>query len=142
MMSNTMKWEPVIALYSYYDGPRSGVAMCSGEPCVFESEFSEVEDNYTNRFFVMSIDRGLVPLIQEGWEIWLRWCHAFHRGEVTIETHPALEQDRSRNDEIQMAIGHRLTIVRDGARLMKAKFRLLKPSKCWDGAEVTWISTT
>lgn len=137
-MSTSSEWEPVIALYDYYDGPRSGVALCGGEPHVFESEFSEADDGYTDRFYVMKIEPALLPLIQEGWEIWLRWCHAFHRGEAALETHPALEQDRSRSDEIQAAIGDRLIVMRDRSRTLQATFRWSKPTQCWDGAEVFW----
>lgn len=137
-MSDVNHWEPVIALYEYYDGPRSGVAMCRGELHVFESEFSEAEDDYTDRFFLMKIEPELLPLIKEGWEIWLRWCQAFHRGEVAIETHPALEQDRSRHEALQIALGDRLKIVTAGTRVMRAEFRWTRPRLCWDGAEVIW----
>lgn len=141
-MSKLSGWEPVIAIHSYFDGPRSGVALCRGKPHFFESEFSESDDDYTDRFFLMEVEPDLMPLIEEAWEIWLRWCRAFHRGETLIETHPALEQDRDRHFELKLAMGDRLRIVPNRSRLMRAEFRWTKPTKCWDGAEVQWQPLT
>jgi hypothetical protein len=37
----------------------------------------------------------------EHWDIWLRWESAFHEGRTTLETHPALPEDRARHEELQ-----------------------------------------
>jgi hypothetical protein len=60
--------------------------------------------------------------VMEDWEIWLRWNSAFKRGDASIETHPALPQDRKRHEALKIAIGDRLRVDRAHAKYLKARF--------------------
>lgn len=81
-----MTWECVFTVNDYYDGPRQGVANFNGKPHAYQSEFSDIEEEYTDRFLLMEIDGSTLSLVMESWEIWLRWCAAFHRGEVDLKS--------------------------------------------------------
>ncbi len=51
-----MTWECVYTVSEYYDGPRRGVADFRGRPHVYESQFSDLQDGYTDRFLLTEID--------------------------------------------------------------------------------------
>lgn len=96
----TAVWEPVITVTDFYDRPRGGVAFFEGQPHVYACYFDEASDAYSDNYFLMPIDDDLLALAKEDWAIWLRWRVAFDRGEVALETHPALPSDRPRHAEI------------------------------------------
>jgi len=68
------------------------------------------------------VDEGLCALVLEDWEIWLRWNSAFRRGEVSVETHPALPEDREKHEALKIAIEDRLRVDCAQAKYMKARF--------------------
>jgi hypothetical protein len=74
-------------------------------------------------FFVSPVDESLFALVLEHWEIWLRWDSAFKRGEVSVQSHPALPEDRERHEVLKVAIGDRLRVDRAQAKYMKARFQ-------------------
>jgi len=61
-----MTWERVFTVNDYYDGPRRGVADFGGKPHIYESQFSDAEDPYTDRFLLMEIEAELFQLALEG----------------------------------------------------------------------------
>ena len=93
----TMAWDRVHTVNEYYDGPRLGIADVDGVPHIYEAEFDHSSDEYGNTYFVSPVDESLLALVLEDWEIWLRWDLAFKRGDVSVESHPALPQDRERH---------------------------------------------
>jgi hypothetical protein len=101
-------FETVHTVTDYYDGPRRGIADFGGQPHVFTSEWDDSEDSYAEVFQLRRVDRETFELALEDWQVWLRWQDAFHRREVTTETHPALPRDRARHDEIQAVLSERL----------------------------------
>jgi len=129
-------WERVFTITDFYDRPRKGVANFKGRPHAYESEFSNVEDDYTDRYFLKPIDEELLALVMETWAIWLSWCESFHRKEVDLKSHPALPDDRERYDALTDAIGSRLAVDNSRAIIKAAKFR--SANICGDGAEVEW----
>lgn len=133
-----MIWERLYAIHGFHDRPRSGVADYGGQPHFFECEFSEALDDYTEKYLLSPIDSELLAFVVEHWAIWIRWREAFHRGEVTIEQHPALDEDRERYEAIAQAIGDRLKIVPEKAQAMKATFRWPRPNPGRDEGEVQW----
>ena len=54
-----MSWERVHTVNDFYDGPRLGVADYLGKPHIYQSEFSEAEDDYNDRFWLMPIEQKL-----------------------------------------------------------------------------------
>ena len=114
-----VRMETVYTVTNYYDGPIRGVADFGGVPHAYESLFDATEDEWDSTFLIRPIDQGTLQLALEDWEIWLRWRQAFDEGKVTIETHPALPEDRPRHDQISLILEEALKI--DPAAALKAK---------------------
>ena len=134
-----MAWDRVYTVNDYYDGPRLGIADVDGVPNVYEAEFDHSTEEYGDTFFVSPVDEGLLALVLEDWEIWLRWNSAFKRGEVTVESHPALPEDRQRHEALKIAIGDRLRVDRAQAKYMRARF---ETSPLDGGTTVEWRRAT
>jgi hypothetical protein len=134
-----MSWDRVHTVHDYYDGPRLGIADVDGVPHIYEAEFDHSSDDYGDTYFVSPVDESLLALILEDWKVWLRWNSAFKRGEVSIESHPALPEDRARQEALKIAIGDRLKVDRAQARYVKAKF---SASPQDGGATVEWCAVT
>ena len=117
-----MGWDRVYTVDDYYDGPRLGIADVDGVPHIYEAEFDHSSDEYGDTYFVSPVNENLLALVLEDWEIWLRWDSAFKRGGVSIESHPALPQDRERHEALKIAIGDRLRVDRVHAKCLKARF--------------------
>jgi hypothetical protein len=64
----------------------------------------------------------------------LRWDNAYKQGSVTIESHPALPDDRARHDEISLLIGYQLTDKAGSSVVKLGSFRANVPS----ALEVAW----
>jgi hypothetical protein len=118
-----MSWERVHTVNGFYDSPRLGVADYRGKPHIYQSEFSEAEDDYSDRFWLMPIDQQLFDLVMQAWAIWLRWNKAFQAGTTAIDTHPSLPEDRKRHDELKQAIGDRLHADPNRSLVKNARFR-------------------
>lgn len=118
-------FEEVFTVTDYYDGPRQGIANFKGQPHFYDCIFSEVKQDYTNLYRLTPVAQDLFRLATEDWEIWKRWERAFHAGQATQDSHPALPADAPRHLEIKMVLDARLKtdtercLVRAGA-FMKA----------------------
>ena len=121
-------FETVHTMTDYYDGPRGGVADFHGTPHIYESQFSDSLNNYTDSFHLSPIPDSTFQLALEDWAIWLRWDAAFKRGETPHETHPALAIDRERHDELQRLLNGKLAIDPSNLVLATAEFRNLDSS--------------
>jgi hypothetical protein len=119
--SSTTQFETVHTVTGYYDGPRSGVADYHGRPHVYESLFEDAPDG-SDRFLLQSIDDETFRLAMEDWSIWCRWERAFHSGQTTLATHPALPEERARHDELAAILKPRLQIVGDRAFRVRGRF--------------------
>jgi len=118
-----MAWDRVYTVNKYYDGPRLGIADLNGVPHIYEAEFDDSSDEYGDTYLVSPVDEKLLAFVLEDWEIWLRWDSAFKRGEVSVETHPALAQDHERHEALKMAVGDRLRVDRAHAKCVKGRFK-------------------
>lgn len=136
-----MNWDRVLTIQDYHDGrPINGVAEVQGVPHIFELEFDENADEFSDTYLVSVIDQDLLNLVLEGWEIWLSWLNSYNRNIVSIHTHPALLDYSERHREIKLAISGRLQVDRDKAVRLKAYFRNIHPNGISKDAEVLWIS--
>jgi len=135
-------FERVYTVTDYYDGPRGGVATFDGKPHFYESEWSDLEDDWADTFRLTPIDDETLELACEAWQIWLRWERARHDGSVGLDSHPALPAERPRYDELQLALSERLRTAEKPVRA-RATFRR-SASIPWDGKghspplEVEW----
>jgi hypothetical protein len=116
-------YEIVHTMTDFWDGPREGIANFRGSPHVYQSEFNDGEDEYSDTFLLMPIDSKTFALALQDWEIWRRWETAFHSGETALDTHPALPKDRSLHTEIQDLLKGRLEIDLARASRARADFR-------------------
>lgn len=130
--------EKVHTVGHYYDGPRAGIADYEGRPHLYECQFSEELDEYTDAYRIMELDQALFELAMEDWKIFLKWKEAFENGVTDQSTHPALPEDRERHKEIQELLVPKLKIDPSESKLLKAKFTASKPG--WSNYQVEWRS--
>lgn len=135
-----MKPDRVLTVNDYYDGPRLGIAEVRGVPHIYEAEFDHSSDEYGDTYFVSPVEPELLAFILEDWEIWLRWQAAHKRGDVSLESHPALPAERHRHEVLKSAIGTRLTSDPGNRSYFKAKFSFSEPGAAWQGTYVEWQS--
>jgi hypothetical protein len=96
-------FERVYTVVDYWDGPREGVADFQGRPHLFQAEWDKGadDDESVRTFLLRPISHKALEAALEDWTIWLRWEQAFHAGETTEQSHPALPEDRSRHEELE-----------------------------------------
>jgi len=108
----------------FYDGgPRSGIADYQGRPHVYESMFEDAPDG-ADTFLIQAIDDETFRLAVEDWGIWCRWERAFHGGQTTLSTHPALPVERARYDELEAILKPRLEITEERAFRVRGRFEV------------------
>lgn len=139
-------FERVYTVNEFWDGPRAGFTEFNGAPHVYRSLYRDDLGNWDpdDRFLLRRITPEVLALALEDWEIWLRWSDAFKRGEVTIDTHPAIPADAARHREINPVVKQALHPAGGGWFMVSAEMRL-KPGSGDAGAspgrrelEVRW----
>lgn len=97
-------FELVYVIYDYWDQPRSGVADYHGAPHWFENIFDEEHDTYSDDYWLTRLTPEEFARAKDQSEMFLRWRHAFDRGEVDISSHPALPQDAELYEKLKNQI--------------------------------------
>ena len=123
-----MSYEPVHTIWDYYDGPREGIADFQGKPHLYKCQFSEVDDDWTDLYWLMEIDQDTFELAKEQYEIFLRWRAEFQLGKVPLETHPVLPPERARYEELRNIIGDRLKLEPVCSVTRRARFNRDPPA--------------
>ena len=133
------EYERVYTVTNYWDCPRKGVADFKGRPHVYEAQFDEETDEYTDTFLLSPVSKHLFEAALESWDIWLRWDAAFERGLTTRETHPALAADRARHEELDRILAT-LKVDPNDSKKAHGEFRvsLDRPAQRWNNLEVKW----
>ena len=115
-------WEKVYTVTtSEGPSPLTGVADCGGRPHLYARVFSDIDDEYADEYRVMEIDRDLLALLVEDFQIFLRWRAAFDGRATTLDTHPSLA-DKARHEALKAAIGDRDRLVPEKSKLMRPRF--------------------
>jgi len=95
-------------------------------------------------FLLQQIDEKTFDLAMEDWAIWCRWERAFHSGQTTQDTHPALPEDRARHQQIEELLSEKLRIDPNRALRMRGRFEVRRavPQGLTSSAEwiVHWLS--
>lgn len=112
----------IYTIDEYYDGPVSGVADANGQPHYYECIFDEDSDEYSKNYRLSPISERAFELIQQQWEIWLRWNEAFIAGKVEANTHPALPEDEARYNEIEQLTYSEKSISHENHLVKRAQF--------------------
>ena len=89
-------FEEVYTVWEYYDGPRTGIANFKGELHYFECGWDEALDDYSEMYTLRSIDKEILPLVDELDQIWKDWVTRLHKGEVDAITHPGYKNHNPR----------------------------------------------
>jgi hypothetical protein len=113
----------------YFDGQRRGIANYHGKPHLYESRWSDIDTDQEDTFLLMPITAETFELALEDWAIWRRWEIAFHEGRTSVDTHPALPEDRTRHDEISQELNERLVMDESQAFRAKATFQFREQEK-------------
>lgn len=116
--SLTVAFERVFTVWDYYDGPRSGIAIFSGQPHHYDCEWNESKQDYGDTFVLTPVDHETLAVAMEQWSIWREWEDAFHRGEVPQSTHPGLPGAHARYAELGAILKAR--IPKQSARQRRA----------------------
>jgi hypothetical protein len=83
-----MRFERVLAIWDIYDGPRTGIAEFNGIPHYFECIFDESAGDYSNFFRLSPVSEEFLQYAARQWAIFRSWEARFHRGLVSLESHP------------------------------------------------------
>jgi hypothetical protein len=132
-------FDVVFTMTDFYDGPRRGIAVYRNEPHSYESDFGDI--NGGNEVFTLRrVGSETLHIAMAEWTIWKRWETAFHLGEVTQDTHPALPEDRSEFERLNAELSQRLSSLAHGPHTKAhAEFRRIdEPSETGTGLEVRW----
>ena len=90
-------------IWDIYDGPRSGIANYNSEPCYFYCRLDPA-GGYSDEFELSLISDELLQLAHEQWKIYRTWEMQYHKGEVSLETHPGNIGTNERYDELDIQI--------------------------------------
>jgi hypothetical protein len=120
------RWENV---YTVTDregpSPLTGAADCGGVPHLYARVFLEAEQEYADEYRIMEIDRDLLVLLVESFQIFLRWRAAFDGRTASLGTHPALPDERPRHEALKATIGDRDRLIPEKSKLMRPRFKRL-----------------
>lgn len=128
----------VHTITDYYDGPRGGIADFRGKPHIYKSVWDDSEKGNGDDFLLQPIDEETFRLAMEDWDIWTRWERAFHSGQTTIESHPALPADRQRHEQITTILTTRLQIQPERAIRVQGHFVVRASSESDDTTARQW----
>lgn len=99
----------VYSVTDHWDRPRVGFAGFHGDPHYFECHFDDANDEWSDSYRLVPIDRETFTLAMEAWEIWARWQSAFQEGLASMDTHPALPEDALRGKQLKAILAERLS---------------------------------
>ena len=133
-----MEFEQVTQVWAYHDQPVSGVANYNGRPHKYERQFDDGLDDYTDMFRLTPLDQGLMDLIDQNWETWLKWRAAFDRGECELNSHPQFGQNTAEREASKVAIDERIEALAASSFLVAGLFRYADPSGINQGSQAEW----
>jgi hypothetical protein len=113
--------QTIHAVYDFRDRPIEGFADFEGVPHHFKCEFND-EGEYSDVYCLTPISADMLRLVVERQRIFDRWSTAFHAGQTTLDTHPALPNERARYDELDEAVSQALKGFTATASKARAKF--------------------
>lgn len=130
--------DQIYTVSNYYDGPIEGVTSLNGQPHTYKCLFDENEDEYSKLYSLQLISDECFNLYVEQWNIWLRWEAAFRKGTVASSSHPALPEDKKRNEELNELIN---LLTHENKPILNAfRAEFIVPEKpCWASVwQVKW----
>ncbi|WP_400193756.1 hypothetical protein [Hymenobacter sp. B81] len=111
--------------FDWYDGVRGGVATYNGQPCYFESQCVDIYSQGVDWFKLSPISEEVFKQEIEQWALWRKYEAAFHAGQIGIEQHPFLPEDRERGEELKKQLEYQLVINEQNFMIAQAEFLAL-----------------
>jgi len=118
-------FETVFTVSEYYDGPRGGLASFHGVPHIYECIFDEKSEVYSDWYLLMPVGPELLTAAMINWKIFLKWRAAFDAGQTTIDTHPALPEDKPRYQENRKTLEQAIALAKPQALRVRGEFDIL-----------------
>ena len=118
-----MAFEHVHTVWDYYDGPRSGIAVFSGQPHHYSCDWDEDRDNYAETFTLTPINQETLALAIEQWRIWCEWEDSFLRGKASPSSHPGLPGTNAHYAQLEAALQTRISHLSVKQCRARATFR-------------------
>jgi hypothetical protein len=118
-----MTTDQLYTIEDYYDGPREGFATFEGHPHHYKCVVDESAVDGPESFRLTPIAPEVLPLVLEAWQIWLRWKGAFEAGRTTIDSHPAVPDDKPRQEYLQSVISQCVLSNQSRSFLARAEFQ-------------------
>lgn len=115
-------YDLVYTVHDYFDGPLKGIADNEGIPHVYQRIFDEVQDDWSNRYYLKSISTSEFSVVLEEWATWEKWIQAFNQGLVNLESHPCLPEDRERKKELRALVNIIFRIDLDSCLIATGEF--------------------
>jgi hypothetical protein len=142
-----MQFEKVHTIRDIYDGIRSGTADLRGAPHYFVSLFDDKMDDYTQHFQLYAVSTQFMERELQQWAIYRAWEAKFHRGLVSLETHPGHGGIVSDFDELNVWLDEQIKALTPVPSLYTATFRELPgqdelPAGILRALEVAWERTS
>jgi hypothetical protein len=114
-------YEEVFTVTDYYDGPRIGIANYQGKPHLYDCIFDDSK-GYLNLFRLTPVSPEPFQFAMEDWRIWERWEAEYKAGHASIDTHPALPEDRERHDELRVILDSALRTNKERCVVIRGLF--------------------
>lgn len=118
-----LKYESVLSVSEYYDGPKEGIARYCGKPYFYKCVWDDVQDGYSSKFILSPLDGKEVHIAEEYWQMWLRWRVAYKQGFVSLESGPVLSQDRRRYEELKPDLDRIFAVNNDKSIIVNGLFK-------------------
>ncbi len=129
-------YDRVYTVTDFWDRPRVGIADFCGQPHVYQSQFDDGADDWSDVYILRPIDSETLNLALEDWAIYLRWEAAFQAGQIGLETHPALPSERPRHEALQGFLQPRLNIETGPAIRVHGEFKRVSAAEQQTGDEL------
>jgi hypothetical protein len=126
-VENEVGYGEILTINNYYDGPKEGIATYKSQPhhYLFLDEEAIDEDKWLELFELKPLDKATLELSMESWQIWIRWEEAFYGQKTTLDTHPALPEERQRYEEIDKILKTKLQMNGEAIKVY-GSFEILK----------------
>jgi len=90
-----MSKDTVHTVEGYWDGPIAGVANFLEKPHYYDVVEDDIEEADSSLFYTLiPLSEEIFELVMNNWAIWQRWYKAHEAGETSLDTHPALPEDK------------------------------------------------
>jgi hypothetical protein len=138
-----MKYEKVHTIRDYHDGVRSGMADLNGAPHYFLCLLDDVADEYSDDYRLYPVSPQFMAKALRHWAIFRAWEANFHRGLVSVESHPGHGGLDAEYDDLARWLDGQIRSLEPIANTRRGTFRAVAgqlglPAGVLRDLEVSW----